>query len=212
MTTRQTTDDLIRDLAARPAPARFHPTAAAGGMASLAALGLGLFFAGLGLRADMAGAWQHLAVQAKTVLPALLSVIAIWLALRSARPEGHIKAWPLAVPIAAALALALQRLVVADGPRLAELLGNTATACLASITLLSALPLAAGIVLLRRAAPTRPVQTGALLGIAVGAFVAGGYALHCTEDSPLFFVSWYGMAIGLVGASGAYLGHRFLRW
>lgn len=212
MTTRQTTDELIRDLAARPAPAPFHPVAAAGGMAVMAALVLGLYLAGFGLRADMAGAWQHLAVQAKTVLPALLSLIAIWLALRSARPEGRIKAWPLAVPIALALALALQRLVMADGPHLAELMGNTAMACLASITLLSALPLAVGVVLLRRAAPTRPVQTGALLGIAVGAFVAAGYALHCTEDSPLFFVSWYGIAIGLAGTGGAYLGHRFLRW
>lgn len=212
MTTRQTTDDLIRDLAARPMPAPFHPVAAAAGMAALATLVLGLYFAGLGLRADIVGAWQHLPVQAKTVLPALLSLIAIWLALRSARPEGRIKTWPLAVPVALALALALQRLVMADGPRLVELMGNTAMACLASITLLTALPLAAGIVILRRAAPTRPVQTGALLGIAVGAFVAAGYALHCTEDSPLFFVSWYGIAIGLAGASGAYLGHRFLRW
>lgn len=212
MTTPQTTDDLIRDLAARPAPAPFQPATAVGGMAAVAALGLGLYFVGFGLRADMAGAWQHLAVQAKTVLPALLSLSAIWLALRSARPEGRIKTWPLAVPVALALALALQRLVMADGPRLVELMGNTAMACLASITLLSALPLAAGIALLRRAAPTRPVQTGALLGIAVGAFVAAGYALHCTEDSPLFFVSWYGMAIGLAGTSGAYLGHRVLRW
>ena len=63
-----------------------------------------------------------------------------------------------------------------------------------------------------RTAPTRPVLTGALLGVAIGAGVAAGYALHCIEDSPLFFVSWYGLAIGIVGGVGGLLGHRLLRW
>ncbi|NCU19502.1 DUF1109 family protein, partial [Candidatus Falkowbacteria bacterium] len=32
------------------------------------------------------------------------------------------------------------------------------------------------------------------------------------QASPLFFVTWYGLAIALVAACGAYLGHRFLKW
>jgi hypothetical protein len=66
--------------------------------------------------------------------------------------------------------------------------------------------------MLRRAAPVRPGVTGALLGLAVGAGVAAGYALYCTEDSPLFFMLWYSLAIGIVAGCGAILGLRFLRW
>lgn len=208
----RTTDDLIRELATRPAPAPFHPAVAGAGMLATLVFAMGIFLFAFGVRADLAAAWVHVPVQAKTVLPVLLSVAAAWLALRSARPEGRVSLWPLALPAGLALLLFANRLVTTDGPRLAEAFGQTATACLVSITLLSAFPLAAGVLYLRRAAPTRPVLTGALLGIAVGAGVASGYALHCTEDSPLFFVAWYGLGIGLVGGVGAYLGHRFLRW
>ncbi len=212
MSQRQSTEDLIRRLASAPAPARFSPAVTLGGMAGLLVGGLGLYIAGFGLRSDLVAAWTHLPVQAKSVLPALLSVAAIWLAIGSARPEGRVVLWPLAVPIVLALAMAVVRIVGADGSLAAEAVGQTALACLSSISLLSALPLAFGIALLRRGAPTRPVLTGALLGIATGGAVAAGYALHCTEDSPLFFVAWYGLAITMVGCVGAWLGHRFLRW
>jgi hypothetical protein len=38
------------------------------------------------------------------------------------------------------------------------------------------------------------------------------YGLHCSDDSPLFVVAWYGLAMLLVGAAGALAGHRLLRW
>jgi hypothetical protein len=212
MTDRQSTDDFIRNLAVAPLPARFSPAATIGSMTGLLVGGLILYFAGFGLRPDLVVAWAYLPVQAKTVLPTLLSLSAIWLALGSAKPEGRVVLWPLAIPVALAFALVLFRIATAEGPLLPEAVGQSALACLGSITMLSALPLACGTVLLRRAAPTRPVLTGTLLGVATGAGVAAGYALHCTEDSPLFFTAWYGLAIGLVGGVGAWLGHRFLRW
>ena len=212
MTERRTTEDLIRQLAASPAPAPFHPVAAVGGMLAQLALGLGLFLLVFGLRTDLVVAWAHVPVQAKTILPVLLSLVAIRLALRSSVPGGRVALWPLTLPVALAGLLLVHRLVVADGSLLAEAIGQTALACLVSITLLALLPLAAGIFFLRRTAPTQPVLTGALLGLAAGAGVAAGYALHCTEDSPLFFVLWYGLGIGAVGGIGAALGHRFLRW
>lgn len=212
MTDRRSTEDLIRDLAAAPVPVRFSPGFAVCAMAGLMLGGLALYFAVFGLRPDLGSAWTHLPVQAKSILPALLSLSAMWLALWSARPESRIVLWPLGVPVLLAIALALFRIMVADGSLVAEAVGQTALACLASIAMVSVLPLALGIVLLRRAAPTQPTLTGALLGVAIGASVAAGYALHCTEDSPLFFVTWYGLAITIVGAVGARLGHRFLRW
>lgn len=212
MTERQRTEDLIRDLAASPVPARYSGAALIGGMAGLVLAGLALYFAGFGLRSDLGPAWAHLSVQAKTVLPALLSLMAIWLALGSARPEGRVALWPLAVPVALAFALVLFRIASSEGQLAMEAVGKTALACLGSIAMLSVLPLAFGVALMRRAAPTRPALTGALLGVATGAGVAAGYALHCTEDSPLFFVSWYGLSIAMTACLGAWLGHRFLRW
>jgi hypothetical protein len=41
---------------------------------------------------------------------------------------------------------------------------------------------------------------------------AAGYALVCTEDSRLFFVTWYGLGIVLGGALGAAAGIQVLRW
>lgn len=212
MKDRRSTEDLIRDLAATPVPARFSPVVAVCGIAGFMLGGLALCFAVFGLRPDLGSAWTHLPVQAKSILPALLSLSAIWLAFVSARPEGRVLLWPLAIPVMLAFALALFRIATADGALFAEAVGQTALACLASIAMVSALPLAIGIAFLRRSAPTRPVLTGALLGVAIGAGVAAGYALHCTEDSPLFFVSWYGLAIGIVGGVGGLLGHRLLRW
>lgn len=212
MTQRRMTDDLIRQLAASPVPKPFHPGAAAAAMLAVLAPALGLFWLVFGLRADLAGAWGDLTVQAKTVLPALLALAAIRPALRSSRPEGRVALWPLAIPAGLAGAMVLYRLSQAGGARLAETLGQTALACLTAILLLSLPPLLAGLILLRRAAPARPALTGALLGLAAGAAVAAGYALHCTEDSPLFFVLWYGLAIGLVAGCGGWLGQRLLRW
>lgn len=212
MNDRRRTEDLIGALAAAPLPEPFRPGRTLAAMLCVMLAGLGLYLAIFGIRPDLGAAWAKLAVQAKTILPALLSLSAIWLALRSARPEGRVMLWLLALPGAVAGAMVLYRLSGADGLSLAGMAGQTALACLGSIVLLSALPLAAGIVLFRRSAPTRPVVTGALLGLATAAAVASGYALHCTEDSPLFFVAWYGGAICLVGGIGAVAGHRFLRW
>ncbi|WP_374435303.1 NrsF family protein [Tabrizicola sp.] len=212
MTARRSTEDLIRDLAATPVPARFSPGFAGCVLGVLMLGGLALYFAVFGLRPDLGSAWTHLPVQAKSILPALLSLLAIWLAFASARPEGRVLLWPLAIPVLLAFVLVLFRIATADGALVAEAIGQTALACLSSIAMISALPLAIGIAFLRRSAPTRPVLTGALLGVAIGAGVAAGYGLHCAEDSPLFFLSWYGLAIGIVGGVGGLLGHRFLRW
>ena len=38
------------------------------------------------------------------------------------------------------------------------------------------------------------------------------YAIHCTEDSPLFYAVWYGLAILVATAIGAALGRFLLRW
>lgn len=213
MNAKPTTDDLIRDLAARPLPATWSPATTFGAMLGAAALILALFFLIFGWRADLGAAMQQGPVRAKTLLPVTLFLVAAGLALASARPGRQVSLWPLAVPLG--LGAVLVGLRIADGTGatlMAELVGKTAPACLVSITTMAMLPLGAGLFLARRAAPTRPALTGALLGLAAGAGIASGYALHCTEDSPLFFMTWYSLAICAVTLAGAVLGARLLRW
>jgi len=213
MNVKRTTDDLIRDLAARPVPAAWSPAATLGCMLSAIGAMLFLFWIAFGLRADLAEAVQRVPVQAKTVLPISLAALAAGLAFASAHPGRRMMLWPLLLPLG--LGAILVGLRIAEGSRaslMTELVGNTALICIASITLMAMLPLGSGLLMLRRAAPTRPELTGALIGLAAGAGIAAGYALHCTEDSPLFFMTWYGLAISTVTIVGAVLGRQLLRW
>jgi hypothetical protein len=41
---------------------------------------------------------------------------------------------------------------------------------------------------------------------------ACGYSLYCVQDNPLFFLTWYGVAILIAMAAGAAIGGRLLRW
>lgn len=223
MTPQRRTEDLIRALAARPVPRAFGAGRVMAGMAMAGIAGLALFIARSGLRADLATSGM---IHLKLGLFGVLAGLALWLALRSARPEaflddapslpvrvGRPRLWLLALPLAVAAMLALGRMAaLPDGALRADWLGQTAAACLLSITALSLPPMAAGVALMRRGAPTRPMLSGALLGLAAGAGIATGYALHCTEDSPLFFVFWYGLAIAIATLLGALAGRRFLRW
>jgi len=38
------------------------------------------------------------------------------------------------------------------------------------------------------------------------------YASHCTDDSPLFVMTWYSIATALVAAIGAFVGSKVLRF
>ena len=90
--------------------------------------------------------------------------------------------------------------------------GKTMTTCLVTIPLLSVLPVATLLYVLHQGATTAPMRAGFVAGLAGSGFAAAIYALHCTEDSPLFFMLWYSLAIGIVAGCGAILGLRFLRW
>ena len=57
-----------------------------------------------------------------------------------------------------------------------------------------------------------PGLSGALAGLLAGGVGAARYAIHCTEDSPLFYATWYGIAILLATGIGAVAGRRVLRW
>jgi hypothetical protein len=206
------TDDLIRALSedavvdTAPAP-RLWPLLA--GAAALSVAGLWLV---LGPRDDLGAAMTSAPVLRQVLALALFGLAAL-AALRLARPEGRQQLWPLAaVPVAGAALVALTLATTPAAGWSMALHGKTQWACLISIPLLSVLPVAALLAALRQGASPAPALSGALAGLAGGGIGAAIYAMHCIEDSPLFWVTWYGTAILVVTGASALIGARLLRW
>ncbi|MDP2358948.1 MAG: DUF1109 domain-containing protein [Beijerinckiaceae bacterium] len=209
------TDDLIRALAedapSDTGPARNRALLLLAASSIIVAIVFVLLF---NLRADLAGsgAWPTLRKLAVTLL--LLGAGARGATLLM-QPDARLRdalIW-LAAPIAAILTLIGVDVALNGNANLgARAMGATALQCLASVSLLSLAPLAAFLYGLREGATTRPDIAGALAGVAAGGIAASLYALHCTDDGPLFVGVWYGLAIMLVGAAGWFAGRRILQW
>jgi hypothetical protein len=209
------TDDLIRALAADTV--RSRPLGAVLGRA-LAVAALVVIAAAipiLGFRAYPSAALAEARVLLKQTYPILLAVGAFGAALHLARPGDHVGRWLLpiaAVPVLLAVAVVAELEVLPRGDWMAAFVGHTSRFCLTAISLMSLPLLAAALWALRRGASTRPTLTGAAAGLLSGGTAAAIYAIHCTEDSPLFYAFWYVLAILLATALGALAGRRVLRW
>lgn len=169
----------------------------------------------LGFRADLLQSLGEPLAVMRFVLTAALGLLGVQLALVLGRPEGRSLArlWPVAVPAVVALGLLgwAYFTTPADGRQMA-LVGKTMATCLVMIPLLSVLPVAAILVALRKGATTSPALAGFAAGLGGSGLAAMAYAMHCIEDSPLFYVTWYGMAIGGVTLVSTLIGARALRW
>jgi hypothetical protein len=210
------TDDLIAaiaaDGAARP-PLIGRRMAVALGIGGLVALAF--FMQSLGVRPDIADALPTWRFAAKMAVVLVSLVVALWATARLARPDAD-RRMALAM-----LALPLLMLVSAAGAELAIspastwstwAIGSNSRICLLYIALLSIAPLAALLVALRAGAPRSPAMAGALAGLLAGSVGASLYAIHCTDDSPLFVALWYPPPIALAALAGAVTGYRLLRW
>lgn len=208
------TDDLIGLLAADAAPTPILRTGRMVGQTVLAIVAVaGLFLAVAGLRDGLTTALLRPEVMAKTVLPLLLALIALPAVLQSVRPDGVPRGSRLILP--GLLAAGLWVWGFGTRPpegRFADVSGFALTECLVLIVSLSLLPLALLIARMREGATVTPARAGAFAGLAVGGGVAAGYSLFCTQDNPLFYVTWYGVAILCVTALGALAGRRWLSW
>ena len=206
------TDDLIRALAAD----EVKPASVG---ARLALLPLALLMAGavllgiIGIRPDLGAALMAPITALKNLLPLALGLVALVLAVRMARPDATVPvAGLIAFPLVALalFAYGLSQMPMADWGR--GVMGHSAAFCVPAIVLTALLPLVASMRAMRAGASTAPKRSGALTGLACGALSTAIYALHCNEDNPLFFVTWYGLAILIVSGIGAVLGRRLLRW
>jgi hypothetical protein len=209
------TDDLVRTLAADtlpdPAPrARLRRGILVGAIV-VAILSLPL----LGFRPDPMAALTSGRVLLKQLFPVLLAAGAFGAALNLARPEGRVGRWGallVAVPALLLAAVAAELAALPPAAWKVAMMGETSRFCLVWATLMALPPLAGALWGLRGGASTRPTLSGALAGLLAGGTGAALYAIHCTEDSPLFYAVWYVLAILVATAIGAVLGRFLLRW
>jgi hypothetical protein len=211
MKTEQLVASLVADRAAsaRPLGRAVSRAVLAGALVSLV-----IFALEFGPRVDLAAAFATWRFDLKLVLvlASLLTASAACLAM--ARPVSTERwRWALlpALLIAAA-ALGIELAVLPAGTWKARLVGSNALVCLTAIPLFALAPLAALLLVMRRAAPASPTLAGAACGVLAAATAALIYAFHCFDDSPLFVLTWYSMAAIPVVLLGAATGQRLLRW
>lgn len=210
------TDDLIEalvsDRAAGAVKPRLAVSCAVIGGALIAAF---LFMSVLGFRTDIAAAVETYRFLFKFVFTLTLAATAIWLVFNIVRPEAVPGLRLLAIaaaPVLLILAVVAELVVMPSSTWLPRLIGNNWWFCMTVIPTLAIVPLLAFFAALKRAAPANPGLAGALAGLAAGAIAATLYASHCTDDSPLFVIIWYPLAIGLVTVVGYLAGRRWLVW
>ncbi len=209
------TDDLI-NLLAQDAPVRTR----IGKVLTLAVVaGIlisgGIFFAMIGFRADIDTAMKTVRFLFKFVVTIALAATACAVVFRIGRPDASLRLWGwtlLAAPILLLAAVAAEMAVMPADSWSARMIGHNARFCLTLIPLLSIGPLACFLFALRHGAPEKPGAAGAVAGLAASGIAATFYASNCTDDSPLFVMLWYPVAIAMVTAVGYILGKRLLRW
>jgi len=210
------TDQLIRTLAAdnteRARPVGFMLALALVAAAPVSVL---MFFATLGVRPDVMTAMRNPFFDLKFAVTLALAISAIVLSLHLSRPEALLRGWALLLLVPAgilAAGIGGEMMMPQRLPMMTRLVGQNSRACMTAIPLMS-LPLLAGALYgLRHGAPTRPAVAGAIAGLLSAGLAATLYASHCTDDSPLFVMTWYSIATALVTAIGALVGSKVLRF
>jgi hypothetical protein len=212
------TDELINTLVAdhavqpRPKPvAHGLVMAIVGGLAISAAL----FLLTLGVRPDILSALGTWRFDLKLGVNVVLAIAASWAAVRLSSPTTTplFAMRALLVPALLLLGAVVYELITIPASAWpSRAMGVNGVMCFASIIFLSVLPLTATIYALRQGAPKSPAVLGAVGGLLAGGTGATVFAMHCTNDSPLFVAIWYALAIGLMAMVGLVVGRQTLRW
>ncbi len=208
------TDDLIDALAAglEPVrPARIHPLWIAAAFAASVAGVLLL----LGLRPDLGVALTGPAFWLKALYTMAMAGAALILVTRLGRPGVPTGLAAYGVPVVFCGSAVFAGIDLALLPRelwMQASLGLTWTICAQNILLMSVF--AAPLIWLgaRALAPTRPMASGAALGLLTGAIAATAYGLHCPEATAPFVATWYTLGMALAAGIGAVVGRFALRW
>ena len=210
------TDQLIRTLAADSAY-RLRPMwlALTLALVSAAPITIAIFFWRLGVRPDVMTAMHNPFFDLKFAVTLGLAIPAIATSLHLSRPEASLRGWLwlLVIPVGLLVAgIAGEMMLPQRLPMMARLIGSNSRICLTAIPLMSLPLLAAALIGLRHGAPSRPALTGAIAGLLSSGLAATLYASNCTDDSPLFVITWYSIATAMVASIGALAGNRLLRF
>jgi hypothetical protein len=173
------------------------------------------FLLALGRRPDFIAALDTIRFPFKFAVTGALTLGAAAAVLRLGRPEtatGRACLPLLAAPLLLGLGVLTELTETPAAAWHALMMGKNAALCLTLIPALSVAPLACLLAALRHGAPTRPGLAGAVAGLAAAGIAASFYAANCTDDSPLFVLAWYPIAIGGVALAGGLIGRRALRW
>jgi len=173
------------------------------------------FFSAIGFRPDIDSAMGTGRFLFKFVITIALAISGGLVMFRIGKPGLPLRslAWSLLVPLALAIgAAAFELSVMPPETWGTRMIGHNSRLCLTIIPLLSIGPLACFLLALRHGAPGRPAFAGAVAGLASAGIAATFYAANCNDDSPLFVLLWYPIAISAVTAAGALAGRRLLRW
>ena len=209
------TDELIRALAADDRKEASPARAVAMALPVALLAGILLFALTLRMRPDFAAAMLTPRLWVKFGFTISLALAAVGVVLAQMRPGA--KSGPRAVALLLPLGILAIGLSAEIGVRppdlwMSDMMGHYARFCVALVPLMAAPFLVALLMALRHGAPTRPALSGAIAGLAAGGFGATLYAFHCTDDSPLFVLVWYGIGVAIVTLAGALIGGRVLRW
>jgi hypothetical protein len=214
MRTNELINTLVGDHASQPRP---KPVGHGLVMAIIGGLAISsaLFLLTLGVRPDILSALSTWRFDLKLSVNVVLAITASWAAVRLSSPTitplSAMRA--LLVPALLLLGAVIYELITIPASAWpSRAMGVNGVMCFASIIFLSVLPLAATIYVLRQGAPTSPAMLGAVGGLLAGGLGATVFAMHCTNDSPLFVAIWYVLAIGLMSMFGLVVGRRALRW
>jgi hypothetical protein len=209
------TDELIDLLAKDSSPPWPFQLVLAGAVAGGSIITAIVFFAGIGVRPDISSAVSSTQFLFKFVVTFALAFTAIGVALGLGRPDGSFAHRGLTMAIAPALLVCAVVVELAARPQsqwMPRLVGDNARLCLMLIPLLAIGPLACLLVALRQGATSSPGLAGAVAGLAASGIAATFYAAHCTDDSPLFVMTWYTIATLIVTTAGYLVGKKLLRW
>lgn len=210
------TDDLIAALVKDQAVQSPRPrTAIMCAVAAGAVIAAILFMSILSHRPDIAEAAGTYRFLFKFIFTLTLAASAIVLVFQVFRPEASPgrRLWLIALAPGMLLAAALAELIVMPSASwMPRMIGIKPLFCLFVICLLSIGPLLAFLAALRYGAPSNPGLAGALAGLASGGIAAALFVIHCPNDSPLFVIVWYSLAVGLVTLAGYLAGQRWLAW
>ena len=212
------TDELIQKLAKEAGPIR-KLSSLSRRLAFWLAAALLFLIPGVllrGVRPDLA----HQVVSCRFMLEGLLilalSGFSALAALALSVPGDERSAWTRWAPAVALtawlmlLGAHMGRIVFSSGP--STLSTGSGLFCVRDILLLSLLPGAWLMVMIRRAAPVELGLSGVLAALSAASFAALGTQFTCSIDDPLHIVVWHAATVVVIAGAGIVFGKRFLRW